>query len=247
MKRSLFVLVLLAGGVYGQAPPAPVPAAPVVTVPAAVDADTDNLDAMVPLTLSNVKSLAWRVPAASKMLVLPQYKPGEVLPWALYCVRAKVPGSWELIVTGVAGDKMSQVVCTITVGGTPPVPPGPTPPVPPVPPTPPSPTPTDGLRVLIVYPLGSLTSAQDSIIRGKKVRDWLEAKCIAEPETKLKGYRIWATGEDATGDLKVWQDAYARKRDSLPWIVIGGPKGGFEGPLPADEDAALSLLQKYGG
>lgn len=107
-------------------PPAPL----TLTIPAEVEADAENLDAFIPLT-TNAKVLAWRIPKASGIRVLPQYDPGSMLPREFYLVRCKKQGEWEFIVTGTDGSgKLAQVVCLVKVGTVPP----PVPPVPPVPP-----------------------------------------------------------------------------------------------------------------
>jgi hypothetical protein len=130
-----------------------------------------------------------------------------------------------------------------------PVPPGPTPPPDPIPdPDNPAPIPAAGLRVLVIWDRKTditLPEDQKDILYGKKVRDYLDAKCIAGPDNRTKEYRFWPDGVSSAGESKLWQDAYARKRTSLPWVLISNGKTGFEGPLPANEATFLELVKKY--
>ncbi len=114
-------------------------------------------------------------------------------------------------------------------------------------PTPPSMSPidADGLHVLIVFdPLKVLSPSQQSILDGKQARDYLEASCAAGPRNKQ--YRIWPSSTDGYADSQLWGDAAKRKRDSLPWLVVGNrKKGGYEGPLPTNTEEFIKLLDKY--
>jgi hypothetical protein len=126
----------------------------------------------------------------------------------------------------------------------PPKPPEPPKPEPP-PPKPISPIDADGLHVLILFdPKQALPAKQVSILDGARTRKFLEDNCAAGPRNKQ--YRIWPVVTDGYTDSKLWGDAATRPRTSLPWVVIGNRlKGGFEGPLPADEDAFIALASKY--
>jgi len=126
--------------------------------------------------------------------------------------------------------------------------PGPGPGPGPDPPKPdPSPIPEAGLRVLIVEDAknrNKLPPAQFAIIFDKGLRDYLNSKCAQDG--KVKAWRIWPDGVDATAESKTWQDAMKRDRKSLPWIIVSNhPHGGYEGPLPADVDQTLALVKKY--
>jgi len=103
-----------------------------------------------------------------------------------------------------------------------------------------------GLRVLVVYPeKGNLTAAQQPIITGAKVRNYLDAKCAQE--NGQPAYSIWKTGEDVSGTPATWQAAYKLADGKTNWIVVGNGEKWEQGPIPADADAALTLLKKYGG
>ncbi len=141
---------------------------------------------------------------------------------------------------------------TVIVGEVPPVPPGPVPPgpTPPGPAPGPSPFPGDGLRVLIIFESGELSkypAPQQAALYSKSVRDYLNSKCPAGADGKTKEWRMWDKDVDASAEAEHWQNGLKRERKSVPWIVIGTGKAGYEGPLPADSDALLKLLQKYGG
>lgn len=106
----------------------------------------------------------------------------------------------------------------------------------------PSPFTEPGLRVLIVYDNNSYLSyptEQRAIIDGTPMRVWLNAITVE--------YR--ALDDDAAGGLtptaKKWLQALARKRNSLPWIIIGNGKTGYEGPLPATIQETQTLIEKY--
>lgn len=140
---------------------------------------------------------------------------------------------------------------TFTVGDvptpTPPVPPNPPDPPKPDPPTP-APIPVAGFRVLFVeesQDRGKLTSGQFSTLFGKATRSWLDANCVKEGSQP--GYRIYDKDQTAVGELKHWQDALTRPRQSIPWVIISNGVTGFEGPLPATEQGAMDLFKKYAG
>jgi hypothetical protein len=104
-----------------------------------------------------------------------------------------------------------------------------------------------GLHVMMVYADNSpLPIGQHNAIYGAKVREYLNAKCGVGSDGSTKNYRIWPASTISSGDEKVWVDAFARKRESVPWIVIGNGAAGYEGPLPATVDETMALLKKYG-
>jgi hypothetical protein len=151
-------------------------------------------------------------------------------------------------------DKVSErAECIVTVGTPPeppPVPPGPTPPGPTPPGPGPAPTPAAGLRVLMVYEsadVSALPAAQQAVLYSKSVRDYLRAKCAAEPGG-WKAFRIYDKDVDLAAESAEWKALMSRPRKQVPWVVIAdGPKVLYEGALPATVDEALALLKKYGG
>jgi hypothetical protein len=123
--------------------------------------------------------------------------------------------------------------------------PGPDPPTPGPDPPSPAPIPEPGFRVLIIYESADLLpQGQQVILFGREVRDYLNRVCVAE-STGTKAFRIFDQHVDATGELKTWKDAMARKRDSVPWIVVSNGTTGFEGPLPKTAQEFLELCKKY--
>lgn len=115
-------------------------------------------------------------------------------------------------------------------------------------PMPVNPLAVDGFRVLIVYESGDLSMppAQSAAIWSGKVFQYLTEKC-PKGETGTPDYRILDTETDMRYDSVWWRDAMKRDRKSLPWIVIGSYKGGYEGPCPANEAEMLTLLRQHGG
>lgn len=129
-----------------------------------------------------------------------------------------------------------------------PIPPDPIPPKPPEPPQPP-PIPASGFRVCIIYEsskLNKLPSAQVSIITAKAVRDYLALRCAIDDKGR-KEFRFFDQDDPPSNISKVWQDAMARPRASLPWIICSNGLSGYEGPLPATVNATLELLKRFGG
>lgn len=151
---------------------------------------------------------------------------------------------------GVAADKeIIQRAIDAQVGPRPPPdpPPGPKPD-----PTPvnPSPFAGDGLRCLIVYETADLTrmpASQQQILFAKSIRTYLDSKSPLGIDGKTHDWRIYDQNIDTTADSQTFKDAMNRPRKSVPWIIVGNGKTGFEGPLPATVDDTLTLLRKYGG
>lgn len=168
-------------------------------------------------------------------------------------MQASAKGRYEVVAWNAKGDVASDLaVCTVVIGGVPPVPPdpGPNPPVPPVPPPSPAPIPVDGFRALIVYEsaeLGKMPATQTNILYTKEIRDYLNSKTVKGTDGKTGEWRIWDKDVDTTNETKLWQDVMKRPRTAVPWLVISTGKDGFEGPLPATVADTLTLLKKYGG
>jgi hypothetical protein len=113
-----------------------------------------------------------------------------------------------------------------------------------------APIPVAGLRVLVVYESADLpkyTPQTNGIIFGAKVREWLNANCVVGPDGKNKEWRMWDRDVATDGEAKLWQDAMKRPRTSTPWLIVSNGVTGFEGPLPANADEFLALVDKYKG
>jgi hypothetical protein len=100
-----------------------------------------------------------------------------------------------------------------------------------------------GFRVLVTY--DSALGVPDNV-NAKVVRQYLFDHCVRSPDGKNVEYRIWDIAVPTTNAPKLWQDAFARPKKSIPWILISNGKTGFEGPLPNTTDELLTLLKKYG-
>jgi hypothetical protein len=190
---------------------------------------------------------------------LPVLKDGKTLPPADVAILVgKTPGTQviNILVNGDESKGIGPQFTTITiqvVQGNIPPPPKPDPKPDPVDPVVPTVDPlpgAPGFKVFIVYPKSdksALTTGQVAAIYGQDVRQYLESKCAVGPDGKTKQYRIWGDKEDASQSEKVWRDAYAKTRPSIPYMYVSDGKAGWEGPLPADLSATMSILKKYGG
>ncbi len=152
-------------------------------------------------------------------------------------------GQWVIYAwTSVKNVATDAAICTVTVGNVPPGPgPGPNPPGP-------APIPDPGLHVLMVYESETtLTPPQRLVLTSQLVRDWLNTHCVKGPDGKTPEWRIWDANTNVTAESKSWQNAMARKRDKLPWIIISNPSkgGGYEGPLPESISTAIEKLSQY--
>lgn len=228
------------------------PAGPSLTLPAEVYGVAGQ-PIRVPAT-TNGKVVRWYAPDAGLAIYPPEMARDTrtAVVWA-------ANGRYRLVAwTAKGGTATEAAVCWILVGEVPPVPPGPVPPgpVPPGPnppgPTPgPAPIPGDGLRVLIVYEsadLGKMPKEQSTILYSQAVRSYLDSKCAVGPDGKTHEWRVFDKDAPMGAESKTWQDAMKRERKSVPWIIVSNPSkgGGFEGPLPANVDEAMTLLKKFG-
>lgn len=164
----------------------------------------------------------------------------------VFTLQAVASGTCELIITPVGAKKPGEVIRrTIRVeAGQGPQPP---PDIDPVTPVKPAPIAGDGLRVLIVYNKdANLTKEQHGAIYGNDIRAYLNRKTPVGADGKTHEWRIYPAGLDVSGDSKTWQDAYARPRGAMPWIIVSNGKTGEEVPIVSIEET-MKLLKKYGG
>lgn len=148
------------------------------------------------------------------------------------------PGTYQITVKAVKKGVTRPAIKRLDVTIGKPEPPGPTP-------TPDGQNPfgMPGFRVMIVYE--SRMGVPKSI--SPAVRNYLDTKCIKDAATGIP-QRLTVDQNASFGPgTDVWQAAMKRGQKSIPWIVIGNEATGYEGPLPADENALLELLKKYGG
>lgn len=176
------------------------------------------------------------------------FQPPSLEPDGSYKGKAQyVLGFW----TKGEGEGVATTIEVDGQGVKPVVPPKPVDPVvPPGPPLADAPIKADGLHVLVVYDpktLSSMSEEQKAALFSTDVRGYLNEKCPQRAENGYLGWNMWPDGADVSGATKLWQDAYARKRGSLPWIIVSNGKTGAEQQAPQTKDAMLALLKQYGG
>ncbi len=162
-------------------------------------------------------------------------------------VVAKANGAYRLYAYTAKGDVPSDpTFCLVVVGG--PLPPGPGPGPGPIPPGPTPPIPVAGFKAMIVYEsadLAKLPPKQLDILYAKSIRDYLAAKGVPTTDGAKRAWYIVDKDVDFSGESKVWQNALARPRTTLPWIILSTDTSGYEGPLPGTVEETLALMKKY--
>lgn len=108
------------------------------------------------------------------------------------------------------------------------------------------PIPQTGLRALIIYDaakIDQLPPGQQVICRkaDKAVVDYLEGHC--SKTGSHADYRIFDVNVDMSRESDDWKTVFNRPHPTLPWIVIQGAGGFWEGPLPIDSVNTLAMLQ----
>ncbi len=106
-----------------------------------------------------------------------------------------------------------------------------------------------GFRCLMVYDsnkLSTLPGDQRQVLYSDVIRAYLRSHCIVGTD-KVPDWRVFPTDEDTTNDDPMWGRVMKRPRASVPWLVLGNGKAGFEGPLPLTIDDTMALLTKFGG
>lgn len=251
MNRLAIVLLLFAAPLRADEPEPPKAAPPVLTLPAEKQTPVGKPVTVVP-TKNEGAEIRWLLPDSG---LLEERGFLDLIPEEL---RSKLTGRmfyadtkgrfrvWAISARGgIVSDKAE---CVIVVGDAPP------PPIPPGPgPTPPGPAPIpgDGLRVLIVYDsatLSALPKEQISMMYGGELRGYLNSHCVKGPDGKTPEWRIWSAEVPTGAESKTWQDAMARKRDKLPWLIVAKDgKLGFEGPLPTTTAETMKIITPIGG
>lgn len=117
-------------------------------------------------------------------------------------------------------------------------------------PTPP-PLPDKGLHVLMLVDSATpstLTADQQLALTSGAVRAYLNDHCPLGPDGHTHEWRLWDKSVDAANEEPVFQTALKRAEGKpMPWIIVSNGTTGYEGALPANADALLALLKKYGG
>ncbi len=143
--------------------------------------------------------------------------------------------------TNAAYSKLDARIAALESPRPPPIPPIP------VPPPTPAPIPLDGFRVMIVYDPTTLTASQEGIVFGKKVRDYLQARCVVGADGKTKDFRIYQTGLDTSAEVQWINNVIQRHPGQKSWMVVSDGKTGYDGPIPASADEAIAIFSKIGG
>lgn len=275
MKRLLSSLLVLAiaSSAFAQTTPAPItvpkvifPTVPVPTPPAPVPGLAQFIGADQQYIIQASAPIIVLASPAGVVKITPEKGPLRIrgkfvdatgtetrtfLEPNIYIVEASGSGVCELIVVKSMDPKTVERI-TLTTDIKPPEPdPGPGPGPDPKPPAPgPAPIPVDGFRALLVFEkteLNKLPASQLNAVYSEKVRAYLQSHCVASPDGKTKEFRYYDQNDNLANDSKVWQDAFARPRTKVPWIVLSNGKTGYEGPVPLTEAELLQLLTKYGG
>jgi hypothetical protein len=111
---------------------------------------------------------------------------------------------------------------------------------------PPSPIAEPGFRVAVVEETklrGTLPSGQLDIITATNpgsVRAYVDAKGAEK-------FQLIDPNSPTDKLAPHWQAALKRERKSVPWMIAGNGRTGFEGPLPESREAAMKILKPLGG
>jgi len=103
----------------------------------------------------------------------------------------------------------------------------------------------DGMRVLIIEDQDvTEDAARQSMIDGKKYRDFLKDHCLKDSKGNPE-FRIVDKKADLNG---VWADLEVKgKPSSYPWVILENGKNLLSRELPHDPAEWLGLLEKYAG
>lgn len=100
----------------------------------------------------------------------------------------------------------------------------------------------DGLHVLIVEEVDdrrALSRDHLTVLMSSTLRGWFT-------DNKAQ-WRVWDQNMDTSNEPSEWQKAMQIPRQSLPWMIVSMKgKPNFSGPLPANIDATMEVLSKYG-
>lgn len=186
-----------------------------------------------------------------KAIVLSQdFAPVDIVSHKSGLAFTGLPGRYVVVI--LKGDEQPQQFFVSITGV---VPPGPdiVPPTPDV--TPPTPD-TDeapipglaGFKVLLIYETSDLPpkvpASQYEIKVDPRVTRWLTANTT--PEDGWAGWRVGDPDSGVAQSAMHWEKMLSLKQ-STPWVVVnnGTRNVGFSGPMPANADEFLKLVEKY--
>lgn len=224
-------------------PPKPIdPDTPYVTVPADVKGVPGKLITVKADT--NGKDVLW-ISLDPGLDVVPPEKLKDSKEMLAYTSLNNV--KFRVVAVAALNGKVARSVeCIITVGDAP-VPPGPNPPGPN--PPGPTPTPTNALRVLLVYEsLDNMTPKQLNILSSTKMTEYLNRKCVKD--SNRPGWRRWDKDINTDKEVDTWKALWTAVKPTLgklPQLIIFQDKKGTAYPLPETEEDLLKLLKQYGG
>lgn len=179
-------------------------------------------------------------------------EPGEYdVPAQAIVVWGRSEGTTTVKALGVVNGKARTLFKKVfIVGKMPQPPPDPKPdPIDPKPDDPKPPPVVTSFRVLLVSESGAtLSSAQNAILYGKTVQDYLTTKTT--PEGGLAGWRRYDPQQGTAGEqpnMKALWDAVKPKVTTVPCVVIEVNGKAEILPFPASAAEALTLFKKYKG
>jgi len=232
MRSALLALLLWPALLWGQQ----------VTLPAEVKGQPGAF--VIVKAEADGAAVQWH-PCDSGLSIIP----AELLKDSKTCVAmAGRPGRYRLMAWTAKGDVPSPAaVCVVVIGDAPDPGPGPGPGPGPKP-DPDPPVPTGEMRVLIVYEsmdVSKMPAAQQGIIYGRQMREYLDAKTPEGPDGKTNEWRIYDKDVDLSGEAVTWRTAMTASKHTPGIVVLKGANVAYAGPLPATVEETLSLLAKY--
>lgn len=148
-----------------------------------------------------------------------------------------------------AATRTQLLVAQLTIGVPPPVPPGPTPPGPEPGPTPP-PGPVSSFRAVLVFESGqTVTAAQTSVLYGKAVEEFLEARTTKDGARPgwLRLDKDQGPPADAGPTMAALWAAVKPKVTATPCLAVAVNDRVVIEPLPATPADAVALLKRHLG
>lgn len=256
LAAAFLTLFAAATAAVGQPPPIP----PAADTPARPGAVVVRLSRAVAVPAGGFADLKYEVAKGDKVMLSVTPAPAQQADGladgrVIFAGKAGTTYTVRGFIVNFKAERLIPVDDTVTFGGKSPTP-EPEPEPTPEPDDKPAPIPDPGFRVLFVFEAEDLTKyprGQLNAMRAKDVADYLAAKCVKGPDGKTPETRAYDQHTPMDAAPKLWRDAMARPRASLPWVVVSNGKTGFEGPVPhnpadpADLTPVLTLLKKYGG